>query len=208
MSAQSHSESPDELPSCPLGFGGSSPLINPRNMMPVISQSPSADQSTPLSTERVTSTIPIADSKTSRFWEYPSPQQFYNALRRRDKSPEADSMDAVVFVHNYVNEVTWKKVIEWEAAAGCSSPSLKRFVGKSEEISPLARIKSLWLGKPFDRHDWFVDRCGSKQVRYVIDYYDAPSSDGLDVVIHVRPALDGLSGIYERLKGFFRHSND
>ena len=23
---------------------------------------------------------------------------------------------------------------------------------------------------PFDRHDWYVDRCG-KEVRYVIDFY-------------------------------------
>lgn len=37
--------------------------------------------------------------------------------------------------------------------------------------SPLARLQS-WLGGqlPFDRHDWYVDRCG-KEVRYVIDFY-------------------------------------
>lgn len=37
--------------------------------------------------------------------------------------------------------------------------------------SPLARVRS-WLGGPlpFDRHDWYVDRCG-KEVRYVIDFY-------------------------------------
>lgn len=29
-----------------------------------------------------------------------------------------------------------------------------------------------WLGGPlpFDRHDWYVDRCG-REVRYVIDFY-------------------------------------
>lgn len=29
-----------------------------------------------------------------------------------------------------------------------------------------------WLGGPlpFDRHDWYVDRCG-QEVRYVIDFY-------------------------------------
>ena len=37
--------------------------------------------------------------------------------------------------------------------------------------SPLARGRS-WLGGPlpFDRHDWYVDRCG-REVRYVIDFY-------------------------------------
>jgi hypothetical protein len=37
--------------------------------------------------------------------------------------------------------------------------------------SPLARLRS-WLGGPlpFDRHDWYVERCG-REVRYVIDFY-------------------------------------
>lgn len=44
--------------------------------------------------------------------------------------------------------------------------------------SPLARIKS-WGGKqlPFDRHDWWVDRCG-EEVRYVIDFYYNEDSGG------------------------------
>lgn len=35
----------------------------------------------------------------------------------------------------------------------------------------MARLMS-WIGGPlpFDRHDWFVDRCGD-EVRYVIDFY-------------------------------------
>ena len=37
--------------------------------------------------------------------------------------------------------------------------------------SPLARLQSLVGGqRPFDRHDWVVDRCG-EEVRYVIDFY-------------------------------------
>jgi hypothetical protein len=37
--------------------------------------------------------------------------------------------------------------------------------------SPLARLQS-WMGGqlPFDRHDWYLDRCG-EEVRYVIDFY-------------------------------------
>jgi hypothetical protein len=37
--------------------------------------------------------------------------------------------------------------------------------------SPLARLRSLFGGPlPFDRHDWYVDRCG-QEVRYIIDFY-------------------------------------
>lgn len=37
--------------------------------------------------------------------------------------------------------------------------------------SPLARLKAMTGGpSPFDRHDWYVDRCG-QEVRYVIDFY-------------------------------------
>ena len=37
--------------------------------------------------------------------------------------------------------------------------------------SPLARLQSLVGGqRPFDRHDWVVNRCG-EEVRYVIDFY-------------------------------------
>ncbi len=41
----------------------------------------------------------------------------------------------------------------------------------SHARSPLARFSS-WCGGqlPFDRHDWWVNRCG-QEVRYVIDFY-------------------------------------
>lgn len=37
--------------------------------------------------------------------------------------------------------------------------------------SPQAQIRG-WFGGmlPFDRHDWYVDRCGT-EVRYIIDFY-------------------------------------
>ena len=48
--------------------------------------------------------------------------------------------------------------------------------------SPLARIRS-WFGGPlpFDRHDWYVDRCG-RDVRYVIDFYFNDDKAGTDEV--------------------------
>lgn len=61
----------------------------------------------------------------------------------------------------------------WESLhySECPSATLLRFHGRPDELSPLARLSS-WLGGPlpFDRHDWYVDRCG-REVRYVIDFY-------------------------------------
>ena len=53
-------------------------------------------------------------------------------------------------------------------------PSLDRslrFLGRPHDLSPMARVRSLFYGDvPFDRHDWYVDRNG-EEVRYVIDFY-------------------------------------
>lgn len=180
-----------------MGYGS----VNPKNMMPTnLPQTPAEGQQKPLSTDRVSSSIPTTSGAT---WKYPSPQQFFNALKRKEKNPEEDAMDSVVYVHNFVNEETWKKVLDWELKQGCTEPSLLRFHGRSEELSPLARVKQLWLGRPFDRHDWYIDRCGTGSVRYIIDYYDAPSEDGLDIQIDVRPALDSLSAAWTRMLRLF-----
>lgn len=57
---------------------------------------------------------------------------------------------------------------------------------------------------PFDRHDWFVQRrtpSGSKEVRYVIDYYSAPPEPNGEPVFYldIRPALDTPTAAVERL---------
>jgi cytochrome c heme-lyase len=54
---------------------------------------------------------------------------------------------------------------------------------------------------PFDRHDWVVDRCG-QEVRYVIDFYSGAPQPGAPASMHldVRPALDSLGALYDRLK--------
>lgn len=58
---------------------------------------------------------------------------------------------------------------------------------------------------PFDRHDWVVRRPStSSEHRYVIDYYSAPNDpDGSpNFNLDVRPALDDLGAIKERLSAF------
>mmetsp|Transcript_31055 Transcript_31055/g.89757 ORF Transcript_31055/g.89757 Transcript_31055/m.89757 type:complete len:225 (+) Transcript_31055:77-751(+) len=176
--------------------------VDPRNMMPVFPQTPAAAQSTGLSKERATSSIPMADEP--RNWMYPSPQQFYHALLRKNKGAEADAMDAVVHVHNVTNERTWNLILDWERMHQhrCPTPSLLRFVGRQSDLSFGAWVSSYRMA-PFDRHDWFVDRCGLKTVRYVIDYYDDPHSgadDGCDISIVARPAVDSLGALIDRLR--------
>lgn len=48
-------------------------------------------------------------------WQYPSPQQMYNALLRKgytDTDPTA--VPAMVSVHNFLNEGAWAEILEWE----------------------------------------------------------------------------------------------
>lgn len=139
-------------------------------------------------------------------WLYPSPQMFYNALKRKGKGNDVqeEDMEAVVRAHNSMNETTWQRVYEWEQLHldECGSPTLLRFQGKPDQLSPLARLRQLLGGPlPFDRHDWFVDRCG-KEVRYVIDFYfnedKAGTPEAFDLV--VRPALDSTEAAVDRLR--------
>ena len=80
--------------------------------------------------------------------------------------------------------------------------------GKPDKASPKATIKS-WLGyeKPFDRHDWTIDRCG-KEVNYVIDFYPgkaAPEEKSpVSIFLDVRPAMDSFENFVDRVKKTFQ----
>jgi len=49
-------------------------------------------------------------------WEYPSPQQMYNAMIRKgyDDTP-AEHVESMVAVHNFLNEGAWREIENWEA---------------------------------------------------------------------------------------------
>jgi cytochrome c heme-lyase len=200
----------------------------------------------PLSRE--TSTIPKSDGS---LWEYPSPQQMYNAMLRKGYSDtDVTAVESMVSVHNFLNEGAWAEIMGWErrfsrgvwdglgickegeeranAKLGISEdpfdtttwtdkdippPKLLRFTGRPTEPTPKSRILQ-WAGwampgsygtaPPFDRHDWFVERCnerGCKEVRYVIDYYEGPPEETGEPVffLDVRPAVDGPTGAAERV---------
>lgn len=153
-------------------------------------------------------------------WEYPSPQQFYNALVRKGWETPEESVEMMVLIHNFLNERAWQEVVEWERLAGSdiSTLQLARFQGRPGTLSPRARIH-LWLAwlmpdrfssePPFDRHDWVVRRAptetnpNGQEVRYVIDYYSAPDESDEDEAsfnLDVRPALDSFEAIRTRWK--------
>lgn len=46
-----------------------------------------------------------------------------NALSRKGKAEDTDEgdMDVVVSIHNNMNEITWKKILQWEKLRTCVS---------------------------------------------------------------------------------------
>ena len=149
--------------------------------MPNISQARASNQSTALPTSRTVSSIPRGD--TGGNWEYPSPQQMYNALLRKgyDGTPE-DGVESMVEVHNFLNEGAWEEIEGWEARfsrglsygwRACSrgeegfiperqaldqQPRLTRFMGRPGELTPKARILGL-LGRAWPEkfgYVWFL----------------------------------------------------
>lgn len=223
-----------------------SSTLNPLNMMPTLGQGQAPEQKIELSTERVVSSIPRSRSSAApgaspydapsacpvkhdsskpseeqtEKWEYPSPQQFYNALVRKGWETPEEHVETMVLVHNFLNEQAWLEVLEWEKLAGADSSraELARFQGKPGTLTPKARIFQ-WMAKimpntfssepPFDRHDWIVRRPDQdgKEVRYVIDYYsvpDDPDKDDPEFVLDVRPALDSVESLSVRLQKSFQ----
>lgn len=114
---------PVEAPSNPLGSSRSKTSttlskLNPLNYMPSdLSQKRAQHQTTHLPVERTLSSIPKGDAPGN--WEYPSPQQMYNAMLRKgyDDTPE-DAVESMVAVHNFLNEGAWAEIVEWERRFG------------------------------------------------------------------------------------------
>ncbi|ORX39223.1 cytochrome c/c1 heme-lyase [Kockovaella imperatae] len=216
--------------------------LNPLNSIPLnLSTARQPGQKMALPTDREASTIPRpqsnedggdafggiggATNEESTVWEYPSPQQFYNALVRKGWETPEESIEMVVAIHNFLNEEAWQEVMKWEKRfPGGEQAKLERFQGRPGELSPKAQLH-LWAGKifpskfntepPFDRHDWIVTRPAVPTspndkntppklitTRYVIDYYSAPPDEEGNPVfsLDVRPALDNLESINQRIR--------
>ena len=143
--------------------------LNPLNYMPSnLSQTRAVHQTVELPVERELSSIPRGDADSN--WEYPSPQQMYNAMLRKgyDDTPQ-DAVESMVAVHNFLNEGAWAEIVEWErrfarglgygwqacrhgeqgsmTGAGMIAdeedvprPRLLRFQGRPNEMTPKAKI--------------------------------------------------------------------
>jgi cytochrome c heme-lyase len=220
-----------EAPKCPVDHSkrkgwwshGSGPdannnQLNPLNNMPDLSSQKAAGQTLDLPTERTMSTIPRGVQEDEGVWEYPSPQQMFNAMLRKGggEIPE-DAVESMVDIHNFLNEGAWQEILQWEApytAETKKEPRLLKFTGRPDQESPRAQMLQL-LGKiypskygtppPFDRHDWTVLRGTADgswyEVRYVIDYYAAEDDDegSPAFVLDVRPALDSFGAARDRI---------
>ncbi|KAI2498746.1 cytochrome c-type heme lyase [Fragilaria crotonensis] len=194
----------------------SQPIDDTNQMPSIANQLPAPQQTIPLSTERVKSSIPKGNAEEET-WTYPSPQMFYNALVRKGKLGDTTESDveSVVALHNNMNEYTWRQVLAWEKLAGEEDPKLLKFIGKPSDLSPKASLKHFLLFHPlpFDRHDWTIQRRDGTTVRYVIDYYhdESKSSDepgsGMpsltqrvpSLLVDVRPAIDGPNSLLQRV---------
>ncbi|AJO97328.1 Cyc3p [Saccharomyces cerevisiae YJM1418] len=227
MHESSSSSSPPSS-ECPV-MQGDNDRINPLNNMPELAASKQPGQKMDLPVDRTISSIPKSPD-SNEFWEYPSPQQMYNAMVRKGKiggSGEVaeDAVESMVQVHNFLNEGCWQEVLEWEKPHTDEShvqPKLLKFMGKPGVLSPRARWMHLCgllfpshfsQELPFDRHDWIVLRGERKaeqqpptfkEVRYVLDFYGGPDDENGMPTFHVdvRPALDSLDNAKDRMTRF------
>jgi len=93
--------------------------LNPLNYMPsnISNTRDNSAQSVSLPLDREASTIPRGDGTGT--WEYPSPQQMYNAMLRKGYTDTpAEHVEAMVAVHNFLNEGAWEEIREWERRFG------------------------------------------------------------------------------------------
>ena len=85
-------------------------------------------------------------SRDESKWVYPSEQQFFQAMLRKQHNPKAADMRTIVPIHNAVNERAWEEVLAWEGSrgSGCGGPRLISFSGRPKDRSPKAWIKTIF----------------------------------------------------------------
>lgn len=82
-----------------------------------LSQSRAPNQTHALPTERDPSSIPRGSGDGN--WEYPSPQQMYNAMLRKGYTDtDVTAVESMVQVHNFLNEGCWAEIVDWEKRFG------------------------------------------------------------------------------------------
>lgn len=154
-------------------------------------------------------------------WVYPSEKMFFEAMKRKGYDARVADMKTVVPIHNAVNERAWKEILDWEKPYlaesksvqsltphahsqltnhRCGGPKLESFANKMDRMTPTARINTIFgYSAPFDRHDWVIDRCGTR-VDYVIDFYAGrpDGKGGPSFYLDVRPKFNTWEGVRMR----------
>lgn len=85
------------------------------------------------------------DPSGSGNWVYPSEQQFFLAMLRKNHKPRAEDMATIVPIHNLVNEKAWQEVLKWEKGRGgekCGGVRLVSFKGRPKDRTPKAWINT------------------------------------------------------------------
>jgi cytochrome c heme-lyase len=93
--------------------------------------------------------------------------------------------------------MAWDGVLEFENMYKPCKPQLIRFIGNPDYTIKARFWQMLGYELPFDRHDWYVNRCG-QEVKYIIDFYSVPGDESA-MVVDARPAPN-VSGIIDRFK--------
>jgi cytochrome c heme-lyase len=104
----------------------------------------STSQTIHLPLSREISTIPRGDSDSN--WEYPSPQQMYNAMLRKGYTDTPiDAVESMVAVHNFLNEGAWNEIVEWEHIFSKGLYNGWKMCAKGEQGIALDRAKREFL---------------------------------------------------------------
>lgn len=120
---------------CPVNHDskGVEDKLNPLTNMPYATRLKDGQDNEQLSQHRQVSTIPrtmpdgpVGPSKetdgqskaeeNTSFWMYPSSQMFYSAMKRKGHDTEAADVDAIVAIHNSLNEGVWQQILDWESS--------------------------------------------------------------------------------------------
>ncbi|EPQ28094.1 uncharacterized protein PFL1_04421 [Pseudozyma flocculosa PF-1] len=173
-----------EVSSIPRHFASPSPTPSTTNLAPTTDNG-----------GETAATAASREGSDEPNWVYPSPLQFYNAMKRKSQNPQVEDMDIVVPIHNAVNEEAWRRIMVWEALRSGSSPDaaaarstangtgpndvkLLNFQGRPRDLTWRAWFRTLaGYAPPFDRHDWTIVRGGNdeERMRYIIDFYGGRS---------------------------------
>lgn len=150
LNPHASSQRPEDAPSsCPVPHAQRTEAprsllsqLNPLNyMFRDLSQERAANQTYALPTSREESTIPRGSGGGN--WEYPSPQQMYNALLRKGyNDTDITAVESMVSVHNFLNEGAWQEILGWEERFAGGLQKGWRICSRGEENAPAMAMRA------------------------------------------------------------------